>query len=66
MKTAIVIGATGLVGKHLAIKLLNDPRYKAVKVFARRSLNINNPKLEEYIVNFDEIEIWKDKIHGDD
>ena len=66
MKTAIVIGATGLVGKHLTLKLLNDPHYKAVKIFVRQSLNINNPKLEEYIVNFDEIEIWKDKIHGDD
>ena len=66
MKTAIVIGATGLVGGHLTVKLLNDPRYKTVKIFVRRSLNFKNPKLEEHIVNFDEIENWKDKITGDE
>lgn len=64
MKTAIVIGATGLIGKHLTKMLLENPEYKTVKVFVRRSINITNPKLEEFIVNFDEIVNWKDKITG--
>lgn len=66
MKTAIVIGATGLIGGHLTSKLLSDSRYSKVKIFVRRSININNPKLEEHIVNFDEIDKWKDKIHGNE
>ena len=66
MKTAIVIGATGLVGKHLTVKLLSDNRYSTIKIFVRHSININNTKLEEYIVNFDEIDKWKDKIHGNE
>ena len=37
MKTAIVIGATGLVGSHITFQLLNDDRYEKVKVFVRRS-----------------------------
>src|SRR4030066_986146 len=66
MKTAIVIGATGLIGKHLTKFLLDDPAYSSVKVFVRRTLNISNPKLEEHVVDFDEISIWKDKITGDE
>lgn len=66
MKTAIVIGATGLIGKHLTKLLLDNPAYSTVKVFVRRSLNIANPKFEENIVDFDEIEKWKDKISGDE
>lgn len=66
MKTAIVIGATGLVGKHLTVKLLSDNRYSTIKIFVRHSININNPKLEEHIVTFDEIDKWKNKIHGDE
>jgi uncharacterized protein YbjT (DUF2867 family) len=65
-KTAIVIGATGLIGRFLTIKLLKDARYKVVKVFVRRSLGIRSPKLEEHIVAFDSIESWKDKITGDE
>lgn len=66
MKTAIVIGATGLIGNLLVNKLLADGRYKSVKVFARRSTRISHPKLEEHIVDFDEIVKWKFDISGDE
>lgn len=65
-KTAIVVGATGLVGNHLTEKLLNDPRYGCVKIFVRRSSCISHPKLEEYVVDFRLIEKWEDKICGND
>jgi uncharacterized protein YbjT (DUF2867 family) len=42
MKTAIIVGASGLIGKTLVRKLLEDNRYKSVKVFVRRSINISN------------------------
>ena len=66
MKTAIVIGATGLIGKLLVNKLLADNKYHTVKVFARKSYGINHPKLEERIVDFDEIEKWRSDIFGDE
>jgi uncharacterized protein YbjT (DUF2867 family) len=66
MKTAIVIGATGLVGNLITQKLLEDNRYTKVKVFVRRSFNINNPKLEEHIVDFDNIALWKNNLSGDE
>lgn len=66
MKTAIVIGATGLIGNLLVKKLLNDSRYRAVKVFVRRSTGINHPKLIEYLIDFDELEKFKSDITGDE
>lgn len=66
MKSAIVIGATGLVGSFVTLKLLDDNRYEKVKVFVRSSLGIKHPKLEESIVNFDQLENWKDKLIGDE
>lgn len=66
MKTAIVIGATGLVGNFITRKLLDDNRYVKVKVFVRRSLKINNPKLEEHVTNFDNIDVWKEYLTGDE
>lgn len=66
MKTALVIGATGLVGNFITLKLLDDNRYKKVKVFVRRSLKINHPKLEQHIIDFEKIETWKDQLIGDE
>jgi uncharacterized protein YbjT (DUF2867 family) len=66
MKTAVVIGASGLIGKTLVRKLLEDNRYNSVKVFVRRSINISNSKLVEHIVDFDKITDWKNKITGDE
>lgn len=66
MKTAIVIGATGLVGKHLVKLLLDDERYIAVKVFVRRPTSIFHSKLEEEIVNFDKLDDWRHRLTGDE
>jgi uncharacterized protein YbjT (DUF2867 family) len=66
MKTAVVIGASGLIGKSLVKKLLKDNRYNSVWVFVRRSINISNLKLIEHVVDFDKITDWKNKITGDE
>ncbi len=66
MKTAIIIGATGLVGGHLTQKLLHDDCYKLVKIFVRKSIGIVHPKLEEHVVDFNQLETWKNDISGDE
>ena len=64
MKTALVIGATGLVGSALTDLLLADDRFERVKIFVRRSTGKTHPKLEEHRVNFDEIEKWAYLLSG--
>ena len=66
MKTAVVIGASGLIGKSLVKKLLEDNRYNSVKVFVRRTINISNSKLTEHIEDIEKIADWKNKITGDE
>lgn len=66
MKTAIVIGATGLVGKFLTQNLLSEERYSTVKIFVRRSIGIANPKLEEHLIDFEKLQNWKNEITGDE
>ena len=65
MRTAIVIGATGLVGRHLTEQLLRDRRFELVKIFVRRSTGINNSKLQEHVVDFDNPDGWKKLVTGD-
>ncbi len=51
MKTAIILGATGLTGSILLKKLLEDNRYNTIKLFSRKSTHITHPKIKEYIVD---------------
>jgi uncharacterized protein YbjT (DUF2867 family) len=53
MKTAIVAGATGLVGNQLIQELINDNRYSKIIVIARRELRISHPKLELKLTSLD-------------
>ena len=62
---AIIIGSTGLVGKQIVTKLLKLNSITGVLVFARRSLEISDPKLKEEIVDFDKIHEWGHKVRGD-
>ena len=56
-KTALIAGATGLVGRELVRLLLSDPYYDRVKVVTRRPIDIKDDRLEELIVpDFDELD----------
>lgn len=64
--TAIVIGATGLVGSELIDQLISDDSYEKIKVFHRRETGWGKElKVEEYIVDFEQIEEWSHLITGD-
>lgn len=62
---ALVIGATGATGKDLVHQLLYDNDYQQVDVFVRNPLNIDHPKLNNHIVNFEKPEEWKNLVQGD-
>ena len=65
MKTAIVIGATGLVGKQLVNQLIEHQEFSKIICLVRRSTGIVNPKLQEVFVSFDELTCSKQQIKGD-
>lgn len=62
--TAILIGATGLVGSNLLHQLLKDPRYATVLVFHRRATGVSHPKLTEHIIDFNDVDSWKSNLKG--
>ncbi len=55
-KTALLFGATGLVGTKLLELLLEDERYEKIRVANRKSKNYSNTKIEEVIVDFSALE----------
>lgn len=61
-KTAVLLGATGLTGKHLLYLLLADARYERVRVIVRKSIKQLHPKLEEIIVDFRNEAAFKEAI----
>jgi len=65
LRTALVLGATGLVGSELVKQLLNDDYYTRVKVFVRKSTGLSHPKLKELIIDFDTPEQWANELVGD-
>lgn len=54
-KTAIVIGATGLIGRHLVSLLLDSTIYSQVTTIVRRKGDQDHPKLKEVVIDFDHL-----------
>lgn len=53
MKTAVVIGASGLVGSHLTAQLIDSPFYSKIILLNRRASNLSHSKIEEKIIDFE-------------
>lgn len=65
-RTAVVFGATGLVGSYLLEELIKNIKYSAIKVFTRKNLAIEHIKIIEHIVDVENIDSYKDEIRGND
>ena len=66
MKTALIIGSTGLIGSELLNLLLESPHYAKVITFVQRDTGIKHPKLTQHIIDFDKPETYKELVVGDD
>lgn len=51
-RTALVAGATGLVGRHLVNLLLDDPDVAEIVTLTRQPLALPHPKLRQCVVDF--------------
>lgn len=62
---ALVVGATGAVGRDLTEQLLSDDHFDRVEILVRRQVNIQSAKLTVHVVDFDNPASWSDLLKGD-
>ena len=65
-RTALVAGATGLVGSHALELLLADAHWSPVVTVGRRTTSYHHAKLEQRIVDLGSLEAASDLPHVDD
>jgi uncharacterized protein YbjT (DUF2867 family) len=65
-KTALVVGASGLVGRALVFELLKSKDYLKIIVLVRTDLVLKHPKLEQHIIDFDNLQNYSNIINADD
>lgn len=66
MKVALVAGATGLIGKQLVYALLDNKEYFKVIALTRKELVLKHHKLEQVLIDFDNLNAIADKLKADD
>ena len=66
MKTALLFGASGLVGSHLLNQLISNNNYSKIKLFVRSAIDLNDPKIEIIQTDFNNLENHREDIKGDD
>lgn len=65
-KTAILIGATGLVGGHCLNLLLQSPDYGRVIAVSRRPVPVKHKKLRRVETSFDQLGAALENVQADD
>ena len=65
-KTALIIGATGLVGKFCLSYLLNENAYERVIAISRKPIGFTHPKLNNIVCDFDQLAKHQAEIKADD
>jgi uncharacterized protein YbjT (DUF2867 family) len=65
-KTALLVGASGLVGSFCLRLLLQTDWYANVIVVGRKALPIEHPKLRQLVIDFDKLDTYKDSLIADD
>jgi len=53
--SALLLGATGLVGNYCLQNLLQDPQYTRITVLSRRALSYQHFKLKVHLINFEKL-----------
>lgn len=65
-QTALLVGATGLVGGHCLRFLLESDYYGKVTVLTRRKLPLEHEKLEQHVIDFNALERNAGLVKADD
>jgi uncharacterized protein YbjT (DUF2867 family) len=65
-RTALLVGASGLVGRYCLDGLLDDRDYGSVTVLGRRALEREHTKLRQHVIDFDRPDSFRQLAGGDD
>lgn len=65
-RTALLAGASGLVGRYVLDQLVAAPEYARVVAVGRRPLEFEHPKLVEVVASFDALDRLPEPLRGDD
>lgn len=66
MKSALVVGGSGLVGSHCLEELLLLPQYGSVKALVRRPLGREHPRLEQVESDFAELDAVAERLAAEE
>lgn len=66
MKTALVAGATGAIGKALLFQLIEDKQYIKVIALSRKPITIKHHKLTNLVVDFNQLANVATQLTADD
>lgn len=61
MKTALIAGATGLVGSELLQQLINEPTYNKIHILVRKEIDIKSDKVIQHIIDFEKLDTFEIK-----
>ncbi|MBB6612336.1 oxidoreductase [Pontibacter sp. Tf4] len=65
-RNALIVGASGLVGGHCLRLLLASDRYSQVISIGRRDLPLIHPKLDQKVIDFDNLKKYAPELVADD
>ena len=65
-RKALILGATGLIGRELAKLLSQTDYYQKIYVLVRRETGLSGERIEEIMANFDDLEQSLKSIQADD
>ncbi len=65
-RTALIVGATGLVGREVLNVVLKYDYYDEIIVLGRSSIAIKDNRIKEVLINFDDLANHKDEISAHD
>lgn len=66
MKTAIIAGASGLIGSQLLNNLLESNQYDKIVALVRKEIPIQSPKLIQVLVDYNNLHLINDYLKCDD
>jgi len=66
MRSAVLVGASGLVGARLLTRLLAHPEYERVTVWVRRPVSLEIHKFAQVVVDFDRLQEHAQQLVADD